>query len=110
MVFPFSFLIKLYDQSLTVKKENVTFKKFGKTNALSITNNSFSADRTSNNHLDVFRTRLQVDSGGSVIWNNLVTWKSSCNLDITWFPVDKHVSFFFNSLEMLYSTAKSGQI
>jgi len=47
------------------------------------------ADETSYAHTDLYKTKAQVESSGLVHWNNIVTWKSSCDLDITWFPVDR---------------------
>lgn len=56
------------------------------------------AELTSFQHTDMYKTRPLVFNKGLVVWNSPVTWKISCELDVTWFPVDRQVcNFTFGS-------------
>ncbi|XP_066911644.1 neuronal acetylcholine receptor subunit alpha-7-like [Clytia hemisphaerica] len=42
-------------------------------------------------HTDVYRSKVFFNNDGTVIWTNPVTFKSTCQVDVTWFPVDYQV-------------------
>jgi len=42
-------------------------------------------------HTEIFRSKVLIQSDGTVVWTNPVTIKSTCQVDVTWFPVDYQV-------------------
>lgn len=46
-------------------------------------------------YTDIYTSRALVKSNGDVIWNNAVTWRISCGVNIMWFPVDRQVRDLF---------------
>ena len=40
---------------------------------------------------DIYKAPVNVYPDGKVIWHVPVVWKSTCTVDITWFPVDTQV-------------------
>ena len=54
--------------------------------------NSFRADDENRGTSDIYKAPINVFPNGTAIWYVPVVWKSSCMVDITWFPVDTQVS------------------
>ena len=51
--------------------------------------------------LDVYKANLQVDEEGRVTWMSPVTLKSSCDINVKWFPFDsQNCSLLFGSISM----------
>ena len=44
---------------------------------------------TSYSATDVYKANLRIDDNGKVTWMSPVTLKSSCNIEVKWFPFDK---------------------
>ena len=42
-------------------------------------------------HTDVYKTKALLSHTGEISWAAPVTWRVSCEFDITWFPLDKQV-------------------
>ena len=50
---------------------------------------------------DVYKANLQIDENGTVTWMSPVTLKSSCDMDVKWFPFDTQTcSLLFGSISM----------
>ncbi|XP_057304243.1 neuronal acetylcholine receptor subunit alpha-7-like [Hydractinia symbiolongicarpus] len=68
-------------------------------------------------HTDLYRTKVNIEDDGNVIWVAPVKWKASCHVNVTWFPVDKQIcnmtfgSFSYNVHQMnlkFWSKPKDG--
>ena len=44
-------------------------------------------------YTDIYKSRALVMNNVEIIWNNAVTWRISCGVDIMRFPVDRQVRF-----------------
>ncbi|XP_066916154.1 acetylcholine receptor subunit alpha-like 1 isoform X1 [Clytia hemisphaerica] len=42
-------------------------------------------------HTDLHRSKVLIKDDGQLIWTNLVTNKATCQVDVTWFPMDEQV-------------------
>ena len=50
---------------------------------------------------DVYKANLQIDENGTVTWMSPVTLKSSCDINVKWFPFDtQQCSLVFGSISM----------
>lgn len=61
----------------------------------------FSANNAYSKITDIYRTNVQIQSRGRMTWTSTIEWNANCEVDITWFPVDKQVGIFnfkFNKL------------
>ena len=59
------------------------------------------ADEKSVSSSDVYKAKLQIDENGTVTWMSPVTLKSSCDINVKWFPFDiQKCSLIFGSISM----------
>ncbi|XP_066936536.1 neuronal acetylcholine receptor subunit alpha-4-like [Clytia hemisphaerica] len=49
------------------------------------------ADNDYTTHNEIYRTNVQIHHKGMLTWTSNIEWKANCEVDITWFPLDKQV-------------------